>query len=124
MDDNPYAPPEADTPDPAERRPALREIVIAWEKLRLAYNAILAAPGLAVLYLSVERAGLPLVASVIYSLLVAACANIAFLLGPAAELYLCGLFRDGRPLGRGRLLLFGAGLLCSAGVFAVALAGM
>ncbi len=98
--------------------------MIAWEKLRLAYNAILALPGLLMLYLSVERAGILLVEGVFSALFVAVGANIAFLLGPVAELYLRGLFCDGKPLGRGRLLIFGAGLLCSAGVFGVVLVGL
>ena len=56
--------------------------------------------------------------------MVAIGANFCFLLGPAAELYLRGLFHQGRPLGRGRLLIFGAGLVVSLGVFVVALAGV
>lgn len=99
----------------------LREIVLAWEKLRLLYNALLAVPGLSIVHLSVTRTGLSLPDGAIGALFVGICANIAFLLGPAAEIYLRGLLREGGAFGRGRLLIFGAGLLCSAGVFGLVL---
>ena len=111
MSENPYAPPSAG-PEPADHQwPALREIVLAWEKLRLWYNAILAVPGLAVLAGWVGKQGMPLFFALVMAAMVAVGANFCFLLGPAAELYLRGLFRDGRPLGRGRLLIFGAGVV-------------
>jgi hypothetical protein len=124
VNENPYAPPVAGSEPDDYQRPALREIVVGWEKLRLWYNAILLVPGLAVLASWVGKQGMPLFLALVMAIMVAAGANFCFLLGPAAELYLRGLFREGRPLGRGRLLIFGAGLVVSLGVFAVALAGV
>ena len=123
MNENPYAPPVAGSEPDDLQRPALREIVLAWEKLRLWYNAILLVPGLGVIAGWVNQ-GAPLLIAVVMAVLVAVGANFCFLLGPAAELYLRGLFRQGRPLGRGRLLIFGAGLVVSLGVFVVALTGV
>lgn len=122
MNENPYAPPVAGSEPDDHQRPALREIVLGWEKLRLWYNAILFVPGVVVILAWVGKQGMPLFFAVVMAAMVAIGANFCFLLGPAAELYLRGLFRDGRPLGRGRLLIFGAGLVVSLGVFAVALA--
>jgi hypothetical protein len=124
VNENPYAPPGAGPEPDDPQRLALREIVLAWEKLRLWYNAILLVPGLAILAGWVGKQGMPLWFALLMAVMVAAGANFCFLLGPAAELYLRGLFRQGRPLGRGRLLIFGAGLIVSLGVFAVALAGV
>lgn len=124
MNENPYAPPLAGSEPEESQRPALREIVLAWEKLRLWYNAILLLPGLAVIIGWTSKQGMPVFIALVMAAIVAVGANFCFLLGPAAELYLRGLFRQGRPLGRGRLLIFGAGLVVSLGVFAVALAGV
>ncbi|MEK7949715.1 hypothetical protein [Luteolibacter soli] len=124
MNENPYAPPVAGSEPDDLQRPALREIVLGWEKLRLWYNAILLVPGLGVMASWVGKQGMPFFLALVMAALVAMGANFCFLLGPAAELYLRGLFRQGRPLGRGRLLIFGAGLVISLGVFAVALAGV
>ena len=124
MNENPYAPPLAGSEPDQSQRPALREIVLAWEKLRLWYNGILLIPGLIAIAGWIGKQGMPIFVTVIMSAMVAIGANFCFLLGPVAELYLRGLFRDGKPLGRGRLLIFGAGLVVSLGVFAVALAGV
>ena len=123
MNENPYAPPLAGSEPEEGQRPALREIVLSWEKLRLWYNAILLVPGLAVIIGWTSKQGMPVFVALVMAVMVGVGANFCFLLGPAAELYLRGLFRQGRPLGRGRLLIFGAGLVVSLGVFAVALAG-
>lgn len=123
MNENPYAPPVAGSEPDDLQRPALREIVLAWEKLRLWYNAVLLVPGLGVIAGWLNQ-GASLLIAVVMAVMVAVGANFCFLLGPVAELYLRGLFRDGRPLGRGRLLIFGAGLVVSLGVFVVALAGV
>ena len=123
MNENPYAPPVAGSEPDDLQRPALREIVLAWEKLRIWYNAVLLVPGLGVIAGWLNQ-GAPLLIAVVMAVMVAVGANFCFLLGPVAELYLRGLFRDGRPLGRGRLLIFGAGLVVSLGVFVVALAGV
>ncbi len=114
---NPYAPPSAS--HAAGDRTALGELVHAWEKLRLLYNAILILPGIGVLLLWITRQDMPVPLAVICGILVGIGANIAFMLGPLAELYLRGLFRNGAPLGKGRLLVFGAGLVVSAGVMLV-----
>jgi hypothetical protein len=124
VSENPYAPPGAGPEPEDHQRPALREIVLAWEKLRLWYNIILAVPGLAVIAGGVGKQGMPFFLALVMAAMVAVGANFCFLLGPVAELYLRGLFRNGQPLGRGRLLIFGAGVVVSLGVFAVALAGV
>lgn len=114
---NPYAPPSA--PPLAEDRATLGELVRSWEKLRLIYNGILLLPGTGVLILWITRQHLPVPAAIIGGILVGVGANIAFMLGPLAELYLRGLLRNGAPLGKGRLLIFSAGLVVSAGVFLI-----
>ena len=123
MKENPYAPPVAGSEPDDFQRPALREIVLGWEKLRLWYNAILLIPGIGVI-VGWSQKGMPVFIALVMAAMVAVGANFCFLLGPAAELYLRGLFREGKPLGRGRLLIFGAGVVVSLGVFAVALAGV
>ncbi len=114
---NPYAPPAA--PPPTGDRATLGELVFGWEKLRLIYNGILLLPGTCVLILWITRQHLPIPAAIAGGIITAIGANIAFLLGPLAELYLRGLLRNGAPLGKGRLLIFCAGLVVSAGVFVV-----
>lgn len=123
MEENPYAPPSLDDDAHAVRAAALREIVIGWEKLRLLYNAILLVPGLAILAFWTMKNGMPMAVAVVSGFFVAVAANASFFLGPLAELYFCGLFRNGESIGRGRWLIFGAGLVISAGVFLVALLG-
>lgn len=97
----------------------VREIVLAWERLRLLYNALLLLPGLGLLAMAVGQ-GLPWSVGIVECVFVALAANVAFFLGPACEFYLSALFLDGRPVGRGRWLIFGAGLVVSAGVFVLA----
>ena len=111
---NPYAPPIS--PAVAEDRAAFGELVRGWEKLRLIYNGIMILPGIGVLVLWITRQNLPVPVAIIGGILVGSGANIAFMLGPLAELYLRGIFRNGASLGRGRLLVFGAGLVVSTGV--------
>ena len=114
---NPYAPPSA--PSPVEDLAPLGELVRSWEKLRLLYNGILFLPGLGVLILWITRQQLPLPTAMIGGIFFGIGANVAFMLGPLAELYLRGLFRNGASLGKGRLLIFSAGLAVSAGVFLI-----
>lgn len=118
---DPYAPPASSEDPSMAPKPALREIVLAWEKLRLIYNAILAIPGILILVFSMRQASMPLPVAVISGGFVAAGANICFFLGPLAELYLRGLFLRGEPIGRGRWLIFWAGVAVSLGVFLLAL---
>lgn len=114
---DPYRPPEADpAKDEGLKRSELREIVVAWEKLRLVYNAILLIPGLVVVGLALN-AGMPGEFGVGGAVMVALAANAAFFLGPLAEVYVRAVLLDGRPLGRGRWLIFSAGMVVSAGVF-------
>jgi len=116
---NPYTPP-ASAPDIPPADPAsLSELVQGWEKLRLLYNSILILPGLGILVLWLVRMHLPLGVGIVLSILVAIAANIMFFLGPLAELYWRGLFRQGTPLGRGRMLIFSAGIVVSLGVFLI-----
>ncbi len=117
---NPYLPPAAD-PRPSGGDPAaFAELVRGWEKLRLLFNAILLLPGIAVLAMWVKFAAMPVVVAGVLAAAVAVAANVAFLLGPVVELYLRAMFRSGASIGRGRWLIFGAGLVVSAGVFVVA----
>lgn len=121
--EDPYQPPRSDG-EPDGRlfdKHALVDIVRGWEKLRIAYNLILLLPGLGIAALWMTRQQLPAIFVVVQVVLVAIAANLAFLLGPAAELYFRALFRRGEPIGFGRMLIFGAGLVVSAGVFLVAL---
>ncbi|BCX46555.1 hypothetical protein HAHE_04630 [Haloferula helveola] len=122
MSENPYSPPRSDD-DPGAGifdRHALVDIVKGWEKLRIAYNLILLVPGILVMVVWIGRQGMPPVLAVIEAVIIAIGANMAFLLGPAAELYFRAIFRKGESIGRGRLLIFGAGLVISAGVFVLA----
>lgn len=116
-DPNPYAPPSASPL--ASDHATLGELVRAWEKLRLIYNGIMILPGIGVLVLWITRQQLPIPAAVVGGILFGIGANVAFMLGPLAELYLRGLFRNGASLGRGRMLVFGAGLVVSAGVMLI-----
>ena len=112
---DPYQRPKSDA-SPIQEIAALGELVRAWEKLRLLYNAIMIFPGLAVLALWVTRGNLPVPGAITFGILVGIGANIAFFLGPLAELYLRGLFRQGEGIGKGRWLIFSAGLVVSATV--------
>lgn len=117
IEPNPYAPPTA--LPVANDLATLGELVRGWEKLRLIYNGIMILPGSGVLVLWITRQNLPVPAAIIGGILFGIGANVAFMLGPLAELYLRGLFRNGTSLGKGRLLIFGAGLVVSAGVMLV-----
>ena len=114
---NPYTPPAA--PPVASDHATLGELVRGWEKLRLIYNGIMILPGCGVLALWITRQHLPVPVAIGGGILVGIGSNIAFMLGPLAELYLRGLFRNEASLGRGRLLVFGTGLVVSAGVMLV-----
>jgi hypothetical protein len=123
MPEDPYAPPSEarrDAPGLLEKH-ALVDIVRGWERLRILYNLILLFPGLAITALWIQRQPVTVTVAVVEALLVAVLANLAFFLGPAAELYFRALFRRGEAIGRGRWLIFGAGLVVSAGAFLVAL---
>ncbi len=118
---NPYAPPLAEISHSDDDPGALRELVLAWEKLRLRYNLILILPGLGVLWLWSAKMEVPIVALLVLAILVGIGANLCFFMAPIAELYLRALFRNGLAIGRlGRLLIFAAGLLVSAAVFMLA----
>lgn len=117
IEPNLYTPPSA--PPVANDHATLGELVRGWEKLRLIYNGIMILPGCGVLVLWITRQQLPVPVAIGGGILFGIGANIAFMLGPLAELYLRGLFRNGASLGKGRLLVFGAGLVVSAGVVLV-----
>ena len=118
---NPYTPPASAQDIPPKDPASLSELVQGWEKLRLLYNSILILPGLGILSIWLVRMHLPLGVGITLSILVAIAANIMFFLGPLTELYWRGLVRQGTPLGRGRMLIFSAGIVVSAGVFLIAL---
>jgi hypothetical protein len=98
-------------------------VVTGWEKLRLIYNLMLLVPGIGIQTIMVLRQDMPVSMAVIGAVIIGVAANLAYFLGPLAELYFRALFRDGESIGRGRYLIFGAGLVVSAGVFLVALFG-
>lgn len=117
---NPYATPTA-APLPNHGDPAaLRELVRSWEKLRLIYNGIMILPGIGVLALWCAKAAMPVPAAIFLGIVTGINANIAFFLGPLSELYLRGLFRNGESIGKGRRLIFAAGLVVSGGVVLLA----
>lgn len=122
VSEDPYQPPKTagESEGPLFQKHALIDIVKGWEKLRVAYNLILLLPGIAILVLWIDRQRLPVSVLVVEAILVAIAANLAFLLGPAAEMYFRALFRRGESIGFGRMLIFGAGLVVSAGVFLMA----
>ncbi len=117
---NPYATPAAaplaNHGDPA----ALSELVRSWEKLRLIYNGIMILPGIGVLALWCTKAAMPVPAAIFLGIFTGINANIAFFLGPLSELYLRGLLRNGESIGKGRRLIFAAGLVVSGGVVLLA----
>lgn len=116
---DPYQRPKTDA-SPIPETAALRELVRAWERLRLLYNAIMIFPGLGVLALWITRGNLPIGGAILFGILVGLGANAAFFLGPLAELYLRGFFRHGEGIGKGRWLIFSAGLVVSAAVVLLA----
>ncbi len=116
---DPYKPP-VDSEWGIQGMAALAELVKAWEKLRMLYNAIMILPGLGVLALWISRTSMPWPVVLIFGLATGIAANGAFFAGPLAELYIRGLFRGGEIIGKGRWLIFSAGLVVSAGVIVVA----
>lgn len=121
MSEDPYQPPKSDGEARLLSKHVLVEVVRGWEKLRIAYNLILLLPGLGIAALWMTRQQLPPIFVIVQVVLVTIAANLAFLLGPAAEVYFRAIFRKGETIGFGRMLIFGAGLVVSAGVFLVAL---
>jgi hypothetical protein len=117
--ENPYAPPVS-FDSGASSEAALGELVRAWEKLRLIYNLALLFPGLGVLALWVTRLQMPLLMGILLSVVFGIAANCAFFLGPAAELYIRALFRQGRSIGKGRKFIFWAGIFVSGCVLILA----
>ncbi|MFC7336491.1 hypothetical protein ACFQY0_04815 [Haloferula chungangensis] len=124
MTADPYAPPSSGEPAATSHEPsALREVVVAWEKMRWIYNLILLLPGLIIVSLMVLRHEMPVRVGVVGAMMVGIGANMAYFLGPLTELYFRAIFRNGEPIGQGRKLIFAAGLVVSAGVFLLALLG-
>ncbi len=124
MSTDPYAPPRSDSRgEVLLNKSALKEVVIGWEKMRLLYNGLLLIPGLIIEAIMVTKQGMPVAAGVVGAIMIGLGANLAYFLGPLAELYFRALFRNGEPIGQGRKLIFGAGLVVSAGVFSLVLFG-
>ncbi|MES2659575.1 MAG: hypothetical protein V4689_13235 [Verrucomicrobiota bacterium] len=63
---------------------------------------------------------MPLSVAIAFGIVTGIGANVAFFLGPLSELYLRGLFLQGNPIGKGRWLIFVAGLVVSGGVVLLA----
>lgn len=124
MSTDPYAPPRSDSAgEVLLNQLALKEVVTGWERKRPVYNLILLVPGLIIVAIMVMNQGMPLAVGVVGALMIGIGANVAYFLGPLAELYFRALFRNGEPIGQGRNLMFGAGLVVSAAVFMLALFG-
>lgn len=100
----------------------LKRAVLDWEALRIVYNIILLAEGLIFLWFlrGLEEASGHVCAALIgvWGSIIAfgVIANFMYCFGPVAEVYALSVL--GRRLGRGRYLLFAAGLLFSMGVIA------
>ena len=91
----------------------LKAAALSWERLRLAYNAVLLVEGLCLSWGLWVHVGGPLRYAwmvIVFGL----TANAFYSLGPLAETYACVVF--GRRLARYRYALFAVGLLFSAGV--------
>lgn len=124
MSTDPYVPPKSDSSgEVLLNKSALKEVVIGWEKMRLIYNGLLLIPGLIIEAIMVTNQGMPVAAGVVGAVMIGIGANMAYFLGPLAELYFRALFRNGESIGQGRKLIFSAGLVVSAGVFILALFG-
>lgn len=104
-----------------------REIVVAWEKLRLIYNVVMLLIGGVLLGIALEYAESlqvaapkvpPALVYITIALLFGTVANVCYCLGPYAELMLVAL---GYPESgqRVRYFLFGVGLLFSILVMTV-----
>gem|GEM_PF-1396687 len=124
---NPYMPPTF-VPSPQIQDPgngaghqgAVRstnnqEIIRSWERLRFLYNLILLPFGVAVAMIA-RDGGVPLAEVLFASVSVGFFANAFYFFGPLFEIYSCS-FRELHEFGRGRWLLFMAGLLISLGLF-------
>ena len=93
---NPYTPPESQNLEITKQRESIRELVMGWERLRLRYNIILLPFGLAAGIIWVYYS-FPIIEGAIFGAVAfAIVANIAFLLGPAFELYSRALLMNGR----------------------------
>jgi len=124
MSTNPYDPPRSGSGGQVlPNKSALKEVVVGWEKMRLLYNGLLLIPGLIIEGIMVTNQGMPVVAGVVGAIMIGIGANVAYFLGPLTELYFRALFRNGESIGQGRKLIFGAGLVVSAGVFMLAFFG-
>jgi hypothetical protein len=109
----PPLPPRADLasedgPDIRLKQPTAMEVFFAWEKLRLAYNALLAVTGIGMMILKAEFS--PLI--VVFAAGPILLANLCFCVGPVAEGYLCWFGLPRRPV---RWIIFGLGLLIALG---------
>lgn len=122
MTSNPFASPSASlAPAPLPRDASFaviaKSVFLAWEKLRLAYVAVLAVASLAL----VAVCGSPWTSAIKALLGGAVAANILYFAGPALETYVCWLGWRGTWL---RGVLFLGGTLLSLLLAAITIAGM
>ena len=117
---DPYATPTSEVKTP-ERDCATnaRKIVREWENLRFRYNAILFVAGVIVLWVMWKKSVLTPTMLLVEVVTIAIGANVAFLLGPAWEVYSCVYRNKSHYDSRSRLLLFGAGVFFSLCVLVV-----
>lgn len=115
---NPYTTPASTTSLEPGSLAALGELVRAWEKRRLLYNGILLLPGIGTLALLMTENGATIGAVIAFGVLCGLGANVAFLAGPLAELYLRVLFFRSQPSPNLRRVLFFGGILVSLGIIA------
>ena len=123
--DDPYQSPQTATAvespetDPAAPWPAVRRVFLAWEKLRLLYNAILVPWTLAGLVVSWPPSGVVVAEVLVCGIL----ANVLYLAAPTVESYVAWLGFES-PLIRWGLFIAGTlftMLLAAAYVFSIAL---
>ncbi|MCP5535546.1 MAG: hypothetical protein H7A51_04830 [Akkermansiaceae bacterium] len=89
---DPYAPPASHPTDgggPASESP--RNIVVAWERMRIQYNLILLLPGLVVLILYVAGNSMPMAVAIPGALVTALAANVCYFAGSISEFFVCAL---------------------------------
>lgn len=106
---DPYHPPRDSSIGPPSDQPALRELVVGWERQRLRYNLILLPFGCGTLFIwiRIESYQAPLLVGAFFFAL---GANFAYLLGPLAELYGRALLGSSKRVLPLRQLLYWAGV--------------
>lgn len=116
---NPYAPPASHTTEVIiPTKVDSRNIMVAWESMRLRYNLILLLPGLIVIIIYVAGVGLPFGVALIGSAMTALAANACYLLGALSEIIVSALVKTSEHPGY-RKTTYYAGIAFSLVFFAL-----